>query len=199
MDKNDKIPGIKNLGDNKMVSYGRGGAAIALQVKAETGSPKSIEELTVELSEAVTAWKTVTYPTAWAYMLECGQKVYDPGYIVNPWGRRRHFVNINEKRADLERQAFNYPIQSTVADTMGIALKRIVDYRALHGLSFTIPNQIHDALMLNAPISEIEESKEALRQAMGGIPIPVGGRIGTMTLAVDVEVHPERWGEEQKD
>lgn len=170
-------------------------------MKAETGSDRSAAELTVELNEVVEAWKNVTYPTAWKYLCGCADMVYDPGYVTNPWGRRRRFYNISrsDRRHDLERQAQNFPIQSTVADTMGLALKRTSDYRDEHELTFTIPNQIHDALMLYVRRREIEVCDAMLRLTMGGIPIPVGGVVGTLMLGVDVEVHPERWGEKQKE
>ena len=97
------------------IPYGRGATAIAQQVKAETGSTKSIQELESEISQMITAWKTKTYPQAWAYMLECQQKVYDPGYIVNPWGRMRRFPGVREKRADLERQLAQFQKGTEVA------------------------------------------------------------------------------------
>lgn len=186
---------IKNRGDNNKIPYGRGAAAIALQVKAETGSKRPVEDIAVELATVVEAWKTKTYPDAWAFMESSARCVYDPGYVVNPWGRRRRFINIKESRPDMERQAQNFPIQSTVADTMGIALTRVLAYREEHGLHFQVPNQIHDALKLYAPRDTVEECEEMLRTTMGGIPIPVGGVVGTLTLKVDVEVNPERWGD----
>lgn len=151
-----------------------------------------------EISQIITAWKTKTYPQAWAYMLECQQKVYDPGYIVNPWGRMRRFPGVREKRPDLERQAGNFPIQSTVADTAMIAMDLIDQYRKEHNLHFMIQNQIHDAIMLEVPVAEIDECREMLNKTMGSIQIPVGGKLGTITLGVDIDVYT-RWGEKAKD
>lgn len=170
------------------IPYGRGELAIAQQVKAETGSSKSIAELASEVGQMITAWKTTTYPQAWKYLCECQQKVYNPGYIVNPWGRMRRFPGVKEKRADLERQAGNFNIQSTVADTAMIAMDLIDRYRLEHGLHFKIQNQIHDALMLEVPHAEIEECREMLKNTMGNIKIPVGGKLGTLVLGIDIDV-----------
>lgn len=92
------------------VAYGRGGKAIALQVKSETGTPTPLKELEVQCSQMVDAWKTETFPVAWQYLLGCQQAVYDPGYIVNPWGFRKTFhVRPGEIRKDFEREAGNFP------------------------------------------------------------------------------------------
>lgn len=93
------------------IPYGRGPAAIAKQVKAETGSDASLQQLEAELTEVVHAWKEVTYPVAWAYMKKCAAAIHDPGYLVNPWGRYRRFPSMdsNYDRADLERRAQNFP------------------------------------------------------------------------------------------
>jgi len=181
------------------IPYGRGAGDIARQVKAETGSTQTVAELEAELSEIVRAWKEETYPTAWEYMCNCAAAVYDPGYLINPWGRKRRFmINPGDNRADMERQAQNYPIQSTVADTAMLAMDRIVRYRQEHDLHFRIQNQIHDAVMLEVPIPEIDACKKMFQETMANIDIPVGGPFKLLRLGVDIEVF-KRWGEKSKD
>jgi len=179
---------------------GRSGGAIALQVKAETGTDRSVDDLAIELNQMVQTWKEKTYPTAWQYLLGCARQVYDPGYLYNPWGRKRRFplINKSERRADLERQAFNFRVQSTVADTAQIAMDLIERYRGTNGLKFRIQNQVHDAIMLEVPKEEITICKNMFHEVMGKIDIPVGGTLGTLRLAVDVDVFT-RWGEKVKD
>lgn len=180
------------------IPYGRGALDIARQVKAETGSKQTIQQLEIELSEIVRAWKEETYPTAWAYMCQCGQSVYVPGFLVNPWGRKRRFhIHKGDDRADMERQAQNYPIQSTVADTAMIAMDRIERARGKLGLHFKIVNQIHDAVMLEVPEDEIEATKQMFHDTMGTIDIPVGPPFNVLRLGVDVTVY-KRWGEKAK-
>jgi len=75
----------------------------------------------------------------------------------------------------------------------------MVDYRDKHGLHFKICNQIHDAIMVQAPIAEIEATKQMFRETMGSIKIPLPYN-KTLTLGVDIEVL-DRWGvkhEEEK-
>jgi uracil-DNA glycosylase family 4 len=181
------------------IPYGRGALDIARQVKAETGSKQTIQELETDLSEIVRVWKEETYATAWAYMRRCAQSVYDPGYIKNPWGRYRRFPRArnDEERADVERQAQNFPIQSTVADTAMIAMDLIARYREANGLHFRIVNQIHDAVMIETPIDEIDQCKLMYGDTMGAIDIPVGPPFNILRLGVDMKILT-RWGEEAK-
>ena len=171
---------------------------IARQVKAETQSKSTIQQLETELSEIVRVWKEETYPQAWAYMCQCAKQISEPGYIVNPWGRVRRFnVKKNDDRTDLERQAQNYPIQSTVADTAMIAMDRIARARVEQGLHFKIVNQIHDAIMLEVPVEELEVTKKLMMDTMGTIDIPVGPPFNVLRLGVDLTVY-KRWGEKAK-
>ena len=133
-------------------------------------------------------------------MQTCAAKVYDPGYIVNPWGRMRRFKQLpgsTEERADLERQAQNVNIQSTVADTVQIAMYLMDIYRDKTGLPFKFINQVHDALQIYIPENLIDEGKKAFRETMGNIVIPIGPPFGTLTLGVDIDVMT-RWGEKVK-
>ena len=181
------------------IPYGRGPAAIALQVKAETGTKQTVQQLETELAEIVTAWKEDTYPTAWKYMCDCADCVYDPGYLVNPWGRKRRFPRLDDSmRPDMERQAQNFNIQSTVGDTCMIAMDLVDTYRKEHGMRFKMQSQIHDALMLEAPIEEIDACKTMFLETMGNIEIPVGPPFGVLKMGVDIEVL-QRWHEAKED
>jgi DNA polymerase len=187
----------KNL--NFGIPYGRGALDIARQVKAETGTDTPLSELQMEIAGMMESWKTETYPKAWGYMEECAQQVTEPGYLVNPWGRYRRFPKRipDEVLAGLQRQAQNFPIQSTVADTCMIAMHLMWLYRKRHGLNFRFINQVHDAIMVEAPIEEVEATKTMFRNTMGQIDIPISG-YKTLRLGVDIEVL-QRWGEKAKE
>lgn len=79
-------------------------------IKSETGIETPLKQLEQQCQQMIDAWKTQTFPTAWQYLLGCQQAVYDPGYIVNPWGFRKTFhVRPGEIRKDFEREAGNFP------------------------------------------------------------------------------------------
>lgn len=180
------------------VPYSRGAKDIALQIKAETGSSTPLDQLEKEVADMIFAWKNVTYPDAWKYMEWCAEQVVSPGYLVNPWGRYRRFPKkiSDGDLAGMQRQAGNFPIQSTVADTAMLAMHLMLQYRAKHNLHFKLINQIHDAIMIETPIEEVEQCKRMYVETMGSIDIPI--RPGeTLRLGVDVEVMT-RWGEKVK-
>ena len=189
-----KVVAVSNFG----IPYGRGAKAIALQVLAETGTDTPLSQLEEELELMVTTWKTVSYPTAWAFMEECADAVEHPGYLINPWGRMRRFSKpINDEQLEsFRREAQNFKVQSTVSDTIMIAMQLMVEYRRKHKLHFKMINQVHDAMMLVAPKTEIEQTEEMFNNTMGNILIPI--RPGhTLQLGVDITIFT-RWGEKMK-
>jgi len=200
MSRSDFKSGIrvsaKNL--NFGIPYGRGALDIARQVKGETGVNTDIEILENEISRMMKAWKNTTYPDAWRYMEECAEQVTDQGFVVNPWGRRRRFPKQipGKLLPGYQRQAQNFPIQSTVADTCMIAMWLMDKYRSEHGLGFRIINQIHDAIIVEAPIHELEQTKQMFYDTMGSIDIPISSD-NSLRLDIDIEVM-SRWGKKEK-
>ena len=114
------------------------------------------------------------------------------GYVTTIMGRRRYLPDINSKvmkfRASSERQAFNTRIQGSAADIIKLAMIRA--YERLPKEAKLILT-VHDELVTIAPDHLVEETKEAIRDAMEGInllPIP---------LISDINV-VQRWGEGHK-
>ena len=175
------------------VPYGRGAVALAMQRKAETGDPRPIDEIAAECAKMLTSWKTELFPTCWNELTRWKDLLYTQGYVENPWGRRKYgYVRKNERDPSLERQFGNFPIQSTVADTVQIAMDQMRTYILERDLPFVLQNQIHDAVMIECPIDYVDECKKMFRETMAGIRIPLPGR-RWFTLDVDIDVY-ERWG-----
>jgi len=186
-------------GVNFGICYGRGAEAIALQVKAETGTEKTVSELTEEIAEVLQAWKSTLYPVAWEYLTSCADAVEDPGYLVNPWGRKREFGRAMDRTAlqAMRREAQNWNIQSGVADTVQLAISRIRGMRSRPSTPrFDLVAQFHDALMVAHPGHLTAEVHAMLRDAMGGIDIPADGGGKPLRLAADIAT-VERWGEKE--
>ena len=192
-------PRISGKNVNFGILYGRGGRDTAIQVKAETGAAESIDVLAAQLDQVIKTWKEVEYPVAWAFIESCMAKVYDPGYIKNPFGRIRRapFLLRGQRDAGAERNFANFPIQSTVSDAVQLAMDKMQAWRAEHGMHFEIQNQIHDAVMLHVPKDEIEETKYMFHHTLGDIHIPLGPD-KYFTLGVDIDVY-ERWGQKVKE
>jgi DNA polymerase I-like protein with 3'-5' exonuclease and polymerase domains len=187
---------LRNIND------GRGALDIARQVKGETGVDTPLNELEAEIQEMMTVWKNEAYPTAWSYMMWCAEQVVKPGYLVNPWGRYRRFpTDLKTTRyiGDFEREAQNFPIQSTIGDTCMIAMWLMDAYRREHNLHFKFINQVHDAVMTEVPEDEIDATKQMYKDTMGSIEIPVSKEDPSrkLVLGVDIDVMT-RWSEKVK-
>lgn len=77
-----------------------------------------------------------------------------------------------------------------------LAMHLMIQYRQQHKLRFRLINQIHDALMIELPESEIDACKQMFRETMGSIDIPIAeGR--TLRLGVDIDVMT-RWSVKSK-
>ena len=181
----------KNI--NFGIPYGRSAQPIAIQVKSETNTDKTIQELTTEIQLSIDAWKNELYPQAWSYMMECNRAVVDPGYIINPWGRVRPFPYTTDQKliSKMGREAQNFPVQSTVADTVMLAMYLITKYRKQYNLNCKICNQIHDSLLLMVPKNEIIKTEEMIQRTIGDIIIPIINN--PLKLSVEIDVM-SRWG-----
>ncbi|MFC1453643.1 DNA polymerase [Verrucomicrobiota bacterium] len=185
----------KNVGFG--IPYGRGSLAIALQVKSETGTDKTINELAAEIQTIIDVWKQELYPSAWTYMMSCADAVIDPGYLVNPLGRIRTFPEAEDNKiiSAMKREAQNWPIQSSVADLCFITFNLMFKERTKHNLHFKLINQIHDAILLDVPENEVDQTKELFKQTMGSIKMPLpDGNI--LELGIDLDVMP-RWSDKE--
>jgi len=122
-----------------------------------------------------------------AFMDKAVGAAHQQGYVTTLLGRRRYLPDINSKnfnqRSFAERTAMNTPIQGTAAD---IIKKAMVDvYRALQKekLQSRILLQVHDELVLEVPIGEVEQVSKIVKEAMEQsvtlkVPLVVDVKIG---------------------
>ena len=95
------------------------------------------------------------------------------GYVTTLYNRRRYLPDINSTnraaRQFAERTAINTPIQGTAADLIKIAMNRI--YRRIRDadLKTKLIMQVHDELVLEAPVDELEKVKDMVQEEMEGV------------------------------
>jgi len=178
------------------IAYGRSAAPIAIQIKAETGTEVPIDTLEKQIDVMISAWKSKSYPDAWAFLSGCAEEVRNKFELVNPWGRHRFFPETKDEQqlAKMCREGMNYKIQSGVADNLLIALQLITKWRKDHGLHFRIVNLIHDAVLVETPVEEIEKTREMFLGTMGNIDMPMPGGRPPLRMGVDIDVMEKRWG-----
>ena len=104
------------------------------------------------------------------FMKESIEKAKEKGYASTIFNRRRYIKELSSNnymvRQFGERAAMNTPVQGTAADIMKIAMIKV--YKALKEkkLKTKIILQVHDEMMLEAPIEEKEIVKEILKTSM---------------------------------
>jgi DNA polymerase I-like protein with 3'-5' exonuclease and polymerase domains len=92
-----------------------------------------------------------------------------------------------------EREATNFPIQSTVADALSLDLPRIMLRRDMYSLRTRIVLVIHDAVMLWVPYDEIKEACAMLQWAMVDAP---GAEVPGTGLRYGINIeYAARWNE----
>ena len=106
------------------------------------------------------------------YLDKTKQSARENGYVETMFGRRRYIPELNASNKNVqafgERVAMNTPIQGAAADLIKIAMIRTDKMLAEAGLKARLILQIHDELIIEAPIEEAERAKEILREAMQG-------------------------------
>ena len=126
-----------------------------------------------------------TYKGIRAYMERIPDEAREKGYVTSLFGRRRYFPGINDRnytvRSRAEREAINMPIQGTASDIVKIAMITVYNALKQEGLRTQMIMQVHDELLFEAPIAEIEKASEIIRREMEAaatLDVPLVAEIG---------------------
>jgi DNA polymerase-1 len=113
------------------------------------------------------------YPGVKAYMESSVADAREKGYAATLLGRRRYLPELASSNFNIrsfgERCAMNSPIQGTAADIIKIAMIRVHDELKQRGMRTRLILQVHDELILEAPVEEAETAAELLRSCMEGV------------------------------
>ena len=122
------------------------------------------------------------------------------GYAVTLTGRKRDLPELKSgnynTRSFGERVAMNMPVQGTAADIIKLAMLRVHDSLERNKLRAKLVLQIHDELLIDCPLDEVDTVKKLLHDCMMGNNIegelPQTTKIGEMLklnvpLVADVE------------
>lgn len=111
-----------------------------------------------------------TYPGVKAYLDNTVKKAKIDGYVTTLFGRRRPIPELASnnfmQRSFGERVAMNSPLQGTAADIMKIAMINVDRKLQEEGLGSRIVLQIHDELLVEAPLDEADKVKQILYNEM---------------------------------
>ncbi len=99
------------------------------------------------------------YPKVKDYIDAQIKKARDEGFVTTLLGRRRYIPEINNKNMGIrqfaQRQAVNTPIQGTASDLIKLAMIKISAQIKEKGLKAKMILQIHDELVFDLPLSEL--------------------------------------------
>ncbi len=122
------------------------------------------------------------------YMMAIKERARDQGFVTTLLGRRRAIPELQARNAALrgagERMAINMPIQGTAADIVKIAMIRVDERLRSEGFHARLLLSVHDELLLEVPVEEVERLAEMVRATMEGalpldVPLTVDIKVGT--------------------
>ncbi len=141
------------------IIYGQGAFALAEQTGLSRTEAKHMIEAYFE-----------TYPQLKKYMSEQVKKAQEQGYVETVLKRKRHLKDINSAnfvvKAHAERNAVNAPIQGSAADVIKLAMIKIDKKLTERNMETKMLLQVHDELLFEAPVEEVEAVTELIRTEM---------------------------------
>lgn len=133
-----------------------------------------------------------TYPGIKGFLegLVAGAK--EQGYVTTMYGRRRPIPELRSsnymQRSFGERVAMNSPIQGTAADIIKIAMVRVHDRLQQEGLRSRLILQVHDELLIEAYMEEVDRVEQILREEMQ--------QAASLSVPLEIDMHRgENWYE----
>ncbi len=134
------------------------------------------------------------FPSIKKYMDTAVIDAREKGYVETILGRRRYLRDINSQnmveRGFAERNAINAPIQGSAADMIKVAMIRIHDFIKQEKLKSRMILTVHDELVFDAHLAEIDLLKERVNELMiHAIDFPVKMETGMGTGNNWLEAH----------
>ena len=127
------------------------------------------------------------YPGIKRYIDTIKEEARAHGAVTTQLGRRRPIPELRAAnlalRAAGERAAINHPIQGTAADIIKVAMIRLSPRLREAGLTSRLILQVHDELLLEAPVAEVDRLVPLLIETMEGalaldVPLTVEAKVG---------------------
>jgi DNA polymerase-1 len=116
------------------------------------------------------------FPGIRDYMEATKKAARADGFVRTIFGRKCHFPRINasnpSERAFNERAAINAPIQGSAADIIRRSMIRMDDALGAARLDAQMLLQVHDELVFEAPLDQVEASIRLVEKVMVEAPLP---------------------------
>jgi len=142
------------------IIYGMSGFGLSQRLDIDQKKAQEYIDLYFARYPGVKAWLDGTVETA-----------RTSGYVKTMFDRRRYTPDLKSQNRIIsgaaERVAVNAPIQGTAADLMKMAMIRVS--RRLKGTGALLILQVHDELVIEAPVRAADESERIVREEMENV------------------------------
>ena len=163
---------------------------------SQYGLAKQINVTNHEAEEFLNAY-FLKFPEIKIYMDQTIKFCRKSGFVNNIFGRRSHFININDKNYNIrnfqERAAINAPIQGSAAEIMRLAMirldKKLSDQK---NQKTKMLLQIHDELIFETPKEEAKRISKIIIDEMSSV-VKSEQHSFSIPLTVDLNTG-ENWG-----
>ena len=113
------------------------------------------------------------YPGVKTYMESTRALAKQQGYVETVFGRRLQLAGIKTAKgaqlAGLERAAINAPMQGTAADLIKLSMNKVQQVLDAEQRGTKMIMQVHDELVFEVPLDEVDWLKEAIPRLMAGV------------------------------
>ena len=163
---------------------------------SQYGLAKQINVSNHEADEFLKAY-FARFPEIKVYMDQTIKFCRKSGYVNNIFGRRSHFMSINDKNYNIrnfqERAAINAPIQGSASEIMRLAMirlnKKLNDEK---NLKTKMLLQIHDELIFETPKLEVKKITKIITDEMSSV-AKSDYHSFSIPLTVDINIG-DNWG-----
>lgn len=126
-----------------------------------------------------------TYPGVKLFLDRLVADAKKDGYVTTLYGRRRPVPELSSsnfmQRSFGERVAMNAPIQGTAADIMKLAMIHIEEALKRNHMRSKLILQVHDEVLIEAPLDEEERVKEIVKAEMM--------EAASLSVRLEIDVH----------
>jgi len=163
---------------------------------SQYGLAKQINVSNFEAEEFLNAY-FAKFPEIKTYMDQTIKFCRKSGYVNNIFGRRSHFININDKNFNVrnfqERAAINAPIQGSASEIMRLAMIRLNNSLNEKKNSNTkMLLQIHDELIFETPKEDVKRISKIIVNEMSSV-AKSDQHSFSIPLTVDLNIG-DNWG-----
>jgi len=163
---------------------------------SQYGLAKQINVSNYEAEEFLNSY-FAKFPEIKVYMDQTIKFCRKNGYVNNIFGRRSHFININDKNYNVrnfqERAAINAPIQGSASEIMRLAMIRLEKrLNEQKNQDTKMLLQIHDELIFETPKLGVEKIRKIITEEMTSV-VNSDQHSFSIPLTVDLNIG-DNWG-----